>query len=959
MSGRGDTRGRGGGRGSGGYGRGGGDGGRGGGGGGGGDRGRGRGGFDPSRGRGGGDRGFRGGGGGGRGRGGVFEAGPAALDKRLTTKADDELVASLQKLAVKDNDLPARPDFGKNGKEILLRTNYFPVEYGKATIYDYEVSVEPETGIKRIMKRLLQLFMTSTEFAPYAASASHDNMKRLVSVMEIPVTGAAQVFSVGVTFFDEGDDGPTEKSKNYRISLKLTTTHDTTKMTKHLAGKDADLDPQPMLSAFNIILAKYPSQHGIMVGRNKWFFPTPSSGAPLGGGLEAFRGFYSSVRPSFQQLMVNVNVATTAFYRPGNLAELFFEFGPAGGHRLSAFIYHLRIEMTHTGRKMRKAIKGVRLQTNASTYMFKCDEYDGANISVETYFKRKYNITLRSPKLPLIDISATKDRPLLVPPELCTILPNQPFRGKLSDENTAQMILIACQPPNVNAQSITSTGLTSLGLVGPNSPLQQMGIRVGANMATVPGRILKAPAVHYNNRVSPEVSNASWNLRNVRFSVGAKLDNWGVVFIQDGGRDDMSASTGAGVIGGFADMCAKSGMTVNKKPSGMVDVKLPLRQQEQSQLTRMNAIGAIRTGIMSIKPKPRIVLVVLSSTDKAIYNGIKHLCDVQLDVLTVCVQAAKFKDGKPQYNANVALKFNAKLGGINHVLDPQDPAMTWLRSQPTMLVGSDVTHPSPGTARGTPSIAAVVGSVDDKFGLFPASMRLQESKKEMITDLTDMMIERLSTFKARNNVLPQRILFFRDGVSEGQFMTVRADELPKVHQAFRKFQNKDGSMYNPKLTILIAGKRHHTRFFPTKDADADKGNPQPGTVVDRGVTAVYDFDFFLQAHAGLQGTTRPTHYTVVHDDNAFKSDQLQGLTYGLAYLFARATKAVSLVPPAYYADLACERGRCYLNQLLNAFEGAASIRSGSSSEEEVVKEAQRLWGRGPTGPGIKDSMFYI
>ena len=65
------------------------------------------------------------------------------------------------------------------------------------------------------------------------------------------------------------------------------------------------------------------------------------------------------------------------------------------------------------------------------------------------------------------------------------------------------------------------------------------------------------------------------------------------------------------------------------------------------------------------------------------------------------------------------------------MLDPQDPAMVWLRSQPTMLVGSDVTHPSPGTARGTPSIAAVVASVDDKFGLFPASMRLQESKKEV------------------------------------------------------------------------------------------------------------------------------------------------------------------------------------------------------------------------------------
>lgn len=104
----------------------------------------------------------------------------------------------------------------------------------------------------------------------------------------------------------------------------------------------------------------------------------------------------------------------------------------------------------------------------------------------------------------------------------------------------------------------------------------------------------------------------------------------------------------------------------------------------------------------------------------------------------------------------------------------------------------------------------------------------------MITDLTEMMVERLTAFRERNKVLPQRILFFRDGVSEGQFLTVRNDELPKVHEAFKKFPTKDGSPYNPKLTILIAGKRHHTRFFPTKNEDADKGNPQPGTVVDRG-----------------------------------------------------------------------------------------------------------------------------
>lgn len=97
-------------------------------------------------------------------------------------------------------------------------------------------------------------------------------------------------------------------------------------------------------------------------------------------------------------------------------------------------------------------------------------------------------------------------------------------------------------------------------------------------------------------------------------------------------------------------------------------------------------------------------------------------------------------------------------------------------------------------------------------------------------------------------------------------------------------------------------------------------------VVDRGVTSVYQYDFFLQgiplshrprflflicplAHAGLQGTTRPTHYYVVHDDIGFKPDDVQQMTNHISYMFTRATKGVSLAAPAYYADMACERGR--------------------------------------------------
>ena len=51
-----------------------------------------------------------------------------------------------------------------------------------------------------------------------------------------------------------------------------------------------------------------------------------------------------------------------------------------------------------------------------------------------------------------------------------------------------------------------------------------------------------------------------------------------------------------------------------------------------------------------------------------------------------------------------------KLGGTNHVLSGPG-ALTWLNQKSTVLLGCDVTHPSPGSAEGSPSIAAVVGNV--------------------------------------------------------------------------------------------------------------------------------------------------------------------------------------------------------------------------------------------------------
>lgn len=134
-----------------------------------------------------------------------------------------------------------------------------------------------------------------------------------------------------------------------------------------------------------MILASSPGRTGVVVGRNKYFFRAAADPFPLGGGLEAWKGFYSSVRPSHQQLMVNVNVCTTAFYVAQNLADAMIEFDRASfGARKNAFCKGVRVQTTHLNH--RRTIKEVA-HVNARQYKFHAAEY-GADVTVEQYFKR-------------------------------------------------------------------------------------------------------------------------------------------------------------------------------------------------------------------------------------------------------------------------------------------------------------------------------------------------------------------------------------------------------------------------------------------------------------------------------------------------------------------------------------------------------------------------------------------
>jgi hypothetical protein len=200
-------------------------------------------------------------------------------------------------------------------------------------------------------------------------------------------------------------------------------------------------------------------------------------------------------------------------------------------------------------------------------------------------------------------------------------------------------------------------------------------------------------------------------------------------------------------------------------------------------------------------------------------------------------------------------------------------------------------------------------------------MRLQAGGQEEIEDMYDMVKERLRAWSDNNKGrLPDHVLFYRDGKSESMFTACEQHEVAAVRRAHAHLCTKlkqNGSM---KVTFVIVGKRHHTRFYPTAAKDTvnvhqgkDNSNLQPGLYVDPVVTDPSRFNFYLQSHQAIQGTARSAHYHVLVDDIGFgKGKELPNITHALCYTFSRATKGVSYVAPCYITDRLCERGRVVL-----------------------------------------------
>ena len=134
-------------------------------------------------------------------------------------------------------------------------------------------------------------------------------------------------------------------------------------------------------------------------------------------------------------------------------------------------------------------------------------------------------------------------------------------------------------------------------------------------------------------------------------------------------------------------------------------------------------------------------------------------------------------------------------------------------------------------------------SIDSLAARYAAVASNQTHRVEVIANAEEMAKTLLTEYRKTTNTIPDKIIYLRDGVAEGQFAEVLRVELAAIRQAARAIA---GAAKTVKITVIIVKKRHHTRLFPATQQEGDRnGNVHPGTVVDTGVTHPIEFDFCI------------------------------------------------------------------------------------------------------------------
>ncbi|KAF9049368.1 Piwi-domain-containing protein [Hymenopellis radicata] len=674
--------------------------------------------------------------------------------------------------------------------------------------------------------------------------------------------------------------------------------------------------------------------------------------------LLLWKGFFQSVKPTLHGVIINVDVSMAAIYVPQSALTTAMEFLQLRPHEQNKLILEPRHTMFQS---LRRHLKGLRINVKSTSRqgsvatrtirdldsrgaMYEFVDRDGRRITVADHFRRMHNIGIQYPRIVSVVLSKPDaPHPVIVPLEVCTILPNQIYRKRLPSELTAQAVTFGTTRPLDRWKAITGQGRDGRRDIYAQTPILgysgsphviASGMEIETRPLEVSGTILRPPQVtarrvlpHNNDHSNdPEhildidSGTGAWNYMKHGFFTPARLVNWCLVNFEP-----SSPNLEEKTIDGLVSRCQRLGMYCTR-PTVIVRKHASCNVKEA-----LDDVGHAFTSRMGPNILPSILIVILPQIAAEAKHAVKYWGDIIQGIPTQCIRSDKVDKAKDQYWANVAQKVNTRLGGLNgrvnsSILEP------WREKQsPYMIVGADVAHAPPNVQR--PSYVGLAWSRDPYASIYEGNIRMQDPRTERIQDLGTLIKSAVEKYQRGNKFPPQRIIFFRDGLSDAEFASVGGPELQEMKAALLdlyKPWNQAAEDFNrtaapsakrtifPLISYIFVVKRHHIKFFPPvitpgqENEISDKnGNVRPGFVTaDPQIRHPKFIDFYLQSHAAIQGTARSARHLIYHDENfGFDYKKVERLSFDLCHVYASASRSISLNAPVYYADKICGRAQ--------------------------------------------------
>uniref|UniRef100_A0A8D2Q4X5 Piwi-like protein 2 n=1 Tax=Varanus komodoensis TaxID=61221 RepID=A0A8D2Q4X5_VARKO len=500
---------------------------------------------------------------------------------------------------------------------------------------------------------------------------------------------------------------------------------------------------------------------------------------------------------------------------------------------------------------------------------------DGKEITFIDYYSKNYGITVRELDQPLLihRPSERKNPPgkkgeILLLPEI-SFLTGIPEKMK----KDFRVMKDLTQQINLSPKQHHTSLVQLLNRIEKNEAaskeLSRWGLCLDKDVYKAKGRILPMERINLKNSSFITSEDLNWSKEVTREPcISIPIHYWALFFPKRTLEQ------------------ARELISMVQKVSGPLGIALSSPALVELKDDRIETYARAIKSLLSNQDTVQLVVCIITGTRDDLYGAIKKLCCVQspvpsqvINVRTITTQPNKLRS----IAQKILLQINCKLGGELWGVD--------IPLKQLMVIGMDVYH---DPSRGRRSVVGFVASINHTLTKWYSRVVFQMPHQEIVDSLKVCLVGSLQKFHEVNHCLPEKIVVYRDGVSDGQLKIVGSYEIPQLEKCFEAFEN-----YEPKMVVFVVQKKISANIYSA--ATGNFTTPLPGTLIDHTLTSRDWVDFYLIAHSARQGCGIPTHYICVKNTANLSPDHMQRLTFKLCHMYWNWPGTIRVPAPCKYA----------------------------------------------------------